>query len=111
MRTLFLAAAMLFVMTDCSSQASSDSKHPAAVVPDYPGAATDSSGVLLTGDSFDRVYRWYRRNLPLGSERSHTSAPIQSAVFVTGTQSSGEKSITLTLEGDKTMIIVSTFKS
>lgn len=111
MRTLFLVAAMLLVITDCSSQAPNDSKHEASVMPDYPGAATDSSGILMTGDSFDRVYSWYKRNLPAGSERSHTTTPIQSAVFVTGTQSSGGKSITLTLEGDKTMIIVSTFKS
>jgi len=111
MRTLFLVATMLFVMTDCSSQAPNDSKRPASALPDYPGAATDSSGVLLTGDSFDRVYNWYKRSLPAGSERSHTTTPVESAVFVTGTQNSGEKSITLTLEGDKTMIIVSTFKT
>jgi hypothetical protein len=110
MRTLFLVAAMLFV-TGCASQAPSDSKRPASALPDYPGAAADSSGILLTGDSFDRVYNWYKKNLPAGSERSHTMTPVESAVFVTGTRSSGERSVTLTLEGDKTMIIVSTFKT
>ncbi|MGB6521989.1 MAG: hypothetical protein WBE83_09475 [Candidatus Cybelea sp.] len=110
MRTLFLVAAMLFV-TGCASQAPSDSKRPASVLPDYPGAATDSSGILLTGDSFERVYNWYKRNLPAGSERSHTTTPVESAVFVTGAQNSDEKSVTLTFEGDKTMIIISTFKT
>jgi hypothetical protein len=110
MRTLFLVAAMLFV-TSCASQAPGDSKRPASVLPDYPGAATDSSGILLTSDSFERVYSWYKRNLPEGSERSHTTTPVESAVFVTGTQKTDEKSITLTFEGDKTMIIVSTFKT
>jgi hypothetical protein len=110
MRTLFLVAAMLFV-SGCAGQAPNDSKRPASVLPDYPGAAAGSSGLFLTGDSFETVYNWYKKKLPAGSERSHTTTPVESAVFVTGTQNSGEKSITLTLEGDKTMIVVSTFKS
>jgi hypothetical protein len=106
MRYIVLVAAILVTVTACSSQASDDSKHPVFGVPDYPGAAIEGQGVLLTGDSFSKVYAWYRQNLPAGSEQSHTTTPVESAVFRTGAQHSGEKSVTLTIEGDKTMIVV-----
>src|SRR5579871_1013377 len=85
-------------------------------MPSYPGATTQASGsgsnmgttasgtVLTTDDSFDKVYTWYRQHMPAGSEKSHMTAPVQSAVFIVGDPSSGQKSVTITVQGTKTMI-------
>ncbi len=92
-------------------------------VPSYPGATTQASGsssnmggttsaagtVMSTDDSFDKVYTWYQQHMPAGSEKSHTTAPIQSAVFTLG-GSGDQTSVTITTQGSKTMISVAHVK-
>ena len=87
-------------------------------IPEYPGAATEAAGssssmgtdaagkVLTTGDSFDKVYAWYQKNMPAGSEKSHVTSPIETAVFTIGEAGSGQSSVTLTTHGGKTMITI-----
>jgi len=89
---------------------------PAGEAPAYPGATTEASGsnssmgqtaagtVMTTDDSFDKVYAWYQKNMPAGSEKSHTTAPMQSAVFMIGDPGSGQTSVTITVSNGKTMI-------
>jgi hypothetical protein len=89
---------------------------PAGETPAYPGAVTQASGsnssmgqtaagtVMTSDDSFDKVYAWYQKNMPAGSEKSHTTAPVQSAVFMVGDPGSGQTSVTITVSGGKTMI-------
>jgi hypothetical protein len=95
----------------------------ASEIPSYPGAATQASGtssnmgqsasgtVMSTDDSFDKVYAWYQQHMPAGSEKSHTTAPVESAVFMIGDPSSGQKSVTLTVSNGKTMISIATVKT
>ncbi|HEX3369547.1 MAG TPA: hypothetical protein VHS56_08230 [Candidatus Cybelea sp.] len=90
--------------------------------PSYPGAQTQASGsssnmgqtaagkVLTTDDSFDKVYQWYQQNMPAGSEKSHVTSPIQSAVFTIGDPGKGQTSVTLTTSGAKTMITIAHVK-
>lgn len=90
--------------------------------PKYPGAVTQASGsgsnmgttatgtVMSTDDSFDKVYQWYQQNMPAGSEKSHVTAPVQSAVFTMGDTSSGQTSVTITTQGGKTMITIGKVK-
>jgi hypothetical protein len=66
---------------------------------------------MTTDDSFDKVYTWYQQHMPAGSEKSHMTAPVQSAVFVIGDPSSGRKSVTLTVAGSKTMISIASVKN
>jgi hypothetical protein len=92
-------------------------------IPSYPGAVTQASGsgtnmgqsasgtVMTTDDSFDKVYAWYQQHMPAGSEKSHTTAPVQSAVFIIGEPSSGQKSVTITTSAGKTMITLSSVKT
>lgn len=92
-------------------------------IPSYPGATTQSSGsgsnmgttasgsVMTTDDSFDKVYGWYQQHMPAGSEKSHMTSPVQSAVFMIGDPSSGQKSVTITVQGGKTMISIASVKS
>ena len=92
-------------------------------IPSYPGATTQAAGssnsmgksasgsVMTTDDSFDKVYAWYQKNMPAGSEKSHTTAPMQMAVFTLGDPSSGQKSVTITTSGGKTMITIGSVKS
>jgi hypothetical protein len=89
---------------------------PAGEAPAYPGAVTEASGsnssmgqtaagtVMTTDDSFDKVYAWYQKNMPAGSEKAHTTAPVQSAVFMVGDPGSGQTSVTITVSNGKTMI-------
>jgi hypothetical protein len=70
-----------------------------------------SGKVMTTGDSFDKVYSWYQKNMPAGSEKSHTESPIEAAVFMIGDLSSGQKSVTITTQGGKTMITIASVKS
>ena len=91
-------------------------------IPEYPGATTQASGtssnmgqttsgtVMTTDDSFDKVYTWYQQHMPAGSEKSHMTTPVQSAVFVVGDPSTARKSVTLTVTGSKTMISIATVK-
>ncbi|MBV8344817.1 MAG: hypothetical protein JO190_07465 [Candidatus Eremiobacteraeota bacterium] len=94
----------------------------AGEVPAYPGAVTQASGsssnmgssaagqVMTTDDSFDKVYTWYQQNMPAGSEKSHVTAPVESAVFMVGQPGQGQTSVTLTTSGGKTMITVAKVK-
>jgi hypothetical protein len=94
----------------------------AGEAPSYPGAVTQASGsssnmgssaagqVLTTDDSFDKVYTWYQQNMPAGSEKSHVTSPIQSAVFTIGDPGKGQTSVTLTTSGGKTMITIAHVK-
>ena len=66
--------------------------------------------VMTTDDSFDKVYAWYQKNMPSGSEKSHTTAPVQSAVFMVGDPGSGQTSVTITVSGGKTMITTAKVK-
>ena len=93
-----------------------------AGIPEYPGATTQAAGnssnmgtdaagkVMSTSDSFDKVYGWYQQKLPAGSERSHVTSPIESAVFTIGDVGSGQSSVTLTTQGGKTMITIAHVK-
>jgi hypothetical protein len=84
--------------------------------PAYPGATMMAGGtamngassgkVFTTSDSFDTVYKWYQANMPAGSEKSHTVAPVQTAVFATGQTGSDQGSVTITTAADKTMITI-----
>jgi hypothetical protein len=65
--------------------------------------------VMTTDDSFDKVYAWYQQHMPGGSEKSHITAPIQSAVFQVG-DPSDQTSVTLTTSGGKTMITIAHVK-
>lgn len=92
-------------------------------VPSYPNATTQASGsgsnmgttasgsVMSTDDSFDKVYAWYQQHMPAGSEKSHVTTPVQSAVFMIGDPSSGQKSVTITVQGSKTMITIADVKT
>ncbi len=94
----------------------------AGTIPTYPGAATQASGsssnmmgsaagsVMSTDDSFDKVYAWYQQNMPAGSEKSHVTSPVESAVFTVGEPGSGQTSVTITTSGGKTMIAVAKVK-
>jgi len=94
----------------------------AGEVPSYPGAVTQASGsssnmgssaagqVMSTDDSFDKVYTWYQQNMPAGSEKSHVTAPIESAVFTIGEPGKGQTSVTITTSGGKTMITIAKVK-
>jgi hypothetical protein len=95
---------------------------PTGEAPAYPGATTQASGsntsmgqsaagtVMTTDDSFDKVYAWYQKNMPSGSEKSHTTAPVESAVFMVGDPGSGQTSVTITVSGNKTMITTAKVK-
>ena len=113
-------AATASAATDNSASSSSDNSAattaPAGSVPSYPGAVTQASGsgsnmgqtaagsVMTTDDSFDKVYAWYQKNMPSGSEKSHVTSPMQSAVFTIGDPGKDQTSVTITVSGGKTMI-------
>jgi hypothetical protein len=93
-------------------------------IPSYPGATTQASGssnmtasggsssgsVMTTDDSFDKVYTWYQQHMPAGSEKAHTTAPVESAVFTVGDAGQDQTSVTITTQGGKTMITVAHVK-
>jgi hypothetical protein len=106
-----------------ASPGSADNSGAAASEPpSYPGAMTQAAGsssnmgqtaagkVLMSDDSFDKVYQWYQQNMPAGSEKSHVTAPIQSAVFMIGDPGKGQTSVTITTSGTKTMITIAHVK-
>jgi hypothetical protein len=106
-----------------SAEPAAGASAAAGEIPSYPGATTQASGsgsnmgttasgtVMTTDDSFDKVYGWYQKNMPAGSEKSHMTSPVQSAVFIIGDPSSGQKSVTITTQGAKTMISIANVKS
>jgi len=88
-------------------------------VPEYPGATTrastkpgsemmtNASGkVLVTKDSFDKVYAWYQKNMPAGSERLHVTTPVPSAVFVVTDPAKGQYSAALAVSKGMTVITI-----
>jgi hypothetical protein len=91
-------------------------------IPSYPGATTQASGssnnmgesasgsVMMSPDSFDKVYSWYQQHMPAGSEKSHVTAPVETAVFVIGDTTTGQKSVTITTQGSQTMITTASVK-
>jgi hypothetical protein len=92
-------------------------------IPSYPGAKTEAAGssamggsgmsagkVLSTTDAFDKVYGWYQKNMPAGSEKSHMDAPVKSAVFMTGEAGKDQQSVTITNSSGKTMITIAHVK-
>jgi uncharacterized protein RhaS with RHS repeats len=93
-------------------------------VPTYPGATTQAAGsssgmagatsaaakVLSTDDSFDKVYAWYQQHMPAGSEKTHMTSPVNSAVFMIGEASKDQQSVTITTQGSKTMITIAHVK-
>jgi hypothetical protein len=92
-------------------------------VPLYPGAkATEGGGldattaegsaqilVLTTGDSFDKVYAWYKSKMPAGSEKTRTSSGDNSfASFEVVKNGAKEIStVQLSTDGGKTQIAIS----
>ena len=96
-----------------ASAAEMSSPAAAGDVPNYPGATTSysatsggSSGtVMTTDDSFDKVYSWYQQHLPAGSEKVHTTAPVQSAVFAVG-PTNDVTSVTIAVANGKTTISI-----
>lgn len=91
-------------------------------MPSYPGATTMAGGssssmgtmssgkVMTTSDSFAKVYAWYQKNMPAGSEKAHVTAPAESAVFVVGETGKDQQSVTITVSGGKTMIAMAHVK-
>lgn len=97
----------------------------ATAAPVYPGSHLAGAGTssrldpkgppgnaFTSSDSFDAVYNWYRKNLPAGSERRHTTSPSNAAVFVFGT---GEDRLGVTVEAAplccKTVIVIGRVKA
>lgn len=75
------------------------------------GMAKSAAGkVMTTTDSFDKVYEWYQKNMPAGSEKAHTTTPVQSAVFMMGEAGKDQKSVTITVSSGKTMISIAQVK-
>jgi hypothetical protein len=108
--------------TEAATTSAAATSSAAGEVPAYPGAVTQASGsssnmgssaagqVMSTDDSFDKVYTWYQQNMPAGSEKSHVTAPVESAVFTVGQPGQGQTSVTLTTSGGKTMITIAKVK-
>ncbi len=96
---------------------------PSGDIPSYPGATTQASGsssnmmtqnatgtVMTTSDSFDKVYQWYQKNMPAGSERAHITSPAQSAVFVVVGADKTQASVTIATNAGKTVITMAHVK-
>lgn len=109
---------------EASGGTTSSSDAAGTEIPKYPGADTNASGstsngmnggsaagtVMSTSDSFDKVYAWYQQHMPSGSEKSHTTSPIESAVFTLGNAGQDQTSVTLTTSSGKTMITIAHVK-
>jgi hypothetical protein len=93
-----LALALAIAAAGCSHGSSSRSAATTASVPSaapvYPGAGAVSGSAYSTSDSFDTVYAFYDKSLPAGSERSHITAPRETAVFLVG---SGNDRLSVTI--------------
>jgi len=109
-------------MTAASTEPAGGSSMSTKGLPEYPGATTEASGsssnmgqaaagkVLTTADSFDKVYAWYQKNMPAGSEKAHVTTPVQSAIFTVGEAGKDQQSVTITVQGGKTMITIAHVK-
>lgn len=73
-------------------------------------AKSAAGKVMSTSDSFDKVYAWYQKNMPAGSEKAHTTTPVESAVFMLGEAGKDQQSVTISVSGGKTMITVAQVK-
>jgi len=116
------AAASAPAESSAPAEASPAASSATGDVPAYPGAVTQASGsgsnmgatatgtVMSTDDPFDKVYAWYQQHLPSGSEKSHVTAPVESAVFTLGATGGEQTSVTLTASGGKTMITIGKVK-
>lgn len=106
-----------------STAAASSAMAGANDVPAYPGATTQAAGtsnmggtgaaagkVMSTSDSFDTVYKWYQQHLPAGSEKTHVTAPVESAVFTLGS-GTNQTSVTISTVAGKTMITIGSVKT
>lgn len=105
-----------------ATAAASPAGAAAGDIPSYPGATTQASGsssnggqsasgsVMMTADAFDKVYTWYQQHMPSGSEKSHMTSPVQTAVFMIGDPSTGQKSVTISTQGSQTMITIANVK-
>lgn len=105
LRRTILAVALMLAAVGCSNDPSKPPGGPNALIvgvsaPVYPGAKLEASSAsrvtrfgassgqaFSTPDKFDVVYAWYKKNLPGGSERSHATAPAETAVFLLGSGS------------------------
>ena len=77
----------------------------------WSGQSKEGSGamaVMTTKDSFDKVYAWYKSQMPAGSEKMHmTGESGSSAVFQVGKEGDKEqKAVTITGEKDTTTIML-----
>jgi hypothetical protein len=77
----------------------------------YAGSNAQGSGamvVLTTKDGFDKVYGWYKGQMPAGSEKMKTSSDTGSmAVFQIGKESDKtQKVVTITSGTDSTSIML-----
>lgn len=91
-------------------------------VPLYPGAkATEGGGlnattaegsaqilVLTTGDSFDKVYAWYKSKMPAGSEKTRSSSGDNSFASFEVVKNGAKEisSVQLSTDGGKTQIAI-----
>ena len=105
-------ALILAAVVGCSHGSSSGANTPStqsapSAAPVYPGATVEaassnaetalgavSGSAYSTSDSFETVYAFYDKNLPPGSERSHITAPQETAVFLIG---SGNDQLSVTV--------------
>ncbi len=110
--------------SDTGAMGSEASTEPSAAaasgpVPDYPGATlrsqtnpssmmqTHAMGrVLVTPDSFDKVYVWYQGKMPAGSERVHLTQPSPTALFVTIDANKNQDSVNIAVNQGKTIITI-----
>ena len=110
--------------TEPAASTAAGSDTTAGGVPAYPGATTEAAGsssmgmaggmaagkVLTTGDSFDKVYAWYQKNMPAGSEKAHVTGPAPSAVFTVGEAGKDQQSVTIAVSNGKTTITIAHVK-
>jgi len=95
--------------------------------PQYPGAETNSGGSVAvqggsasgeamvtskTSDSFDKVYGFYKQQLPANSEKSKTELPnVSQATFQFVTSDGLQTSVIVTGRANETDIIITHAKS
>ena len=90
--------------------------------PLYPGAKQNEGGAMTvaggeggssvaaftTEDSFDKVYDWYKGQMPAGSEKMKMStAAGDMAQFVSGANDKDQTTVMITSKDNKTSIVIS----